>query len=207
MLEAIPVVGPAVKGFAQELAAGLKSVTNGTSFEKELAGVKGAAQKAEEENPVATTIGKVQGNVLPMAGVAGTGIGARLLGLVGETLPRMAGAGALSGAGINAADAIARGQDPTTAALFGGAGGVLLPAAGRAAGGVFNVFRPVASSPAATELAAASERLGINVPRIASPDSSANGPACRIGTQGNPRHRQSASQVIGENNYGSRQCR
>jgi hypothetical protein len=88
----------------------------------------------EAAHPVVSAASGLVGGVAATAPLASTTLGARLLGLTGSTLPAQVAQGALSGAGINAADALVRGQDPLKAAEVGGGLGAAAPVAGRVVG-------------------------------------------------------------------------
>jgi hypothetical protein len=99
-----------------------------------LAAQRGQSRQFEEEHPIASTAAGLAGGVgatLPLAATAG---GARLLGMVEGGLGRQMGYGALSGAGIGAADALTRGGDMGTGAGIGGVAGAAGPVAGRMLG-------------------------------------------------------------------------
>ncbi len=127
----------------------------------------------ERDHPIASTAANFAGGAAALAPLAASTTGARLLGLSG-TLPEMAGYGAASGAGIGAADALTRGEDPLRAAELGAGLGLGVPLAGRAIGMGINAARSAlsASSPEARALVDAADRLGVDVPRVASPDAS-----------------------------------
>lgn len=93
-------------------------------------------EKFQGEHPIASTAAEIGGGVAATLPLAATGVGAKLLGLSAKTLPGQVGAGAVSGAGINALDAMARGGDPMQGAEVGGGLGAVAPVAGRIAGAV-----------------------------------------------------------------------
>lgn len=100
----------------------------------------------ESEHPYVDTAAKVAGGI----GAFGGALKAvpRLAGPLGfeGTIPQMVGKGAVSGAGISAADAIARGEDPIKAAEFGATTGAAAGPIGRGIGKVASkvtgAFRP-----------------------------------------------------------------
>jgi hypothetical protein len=102
-------------------------------------------QSFEKEHPVLDTAAKIAGGIgaggalLKAAPVAGS----RLLGLGGETLPGQVVRSAASGAGISAADAAVRGENPVTAAATGGIVSAAAPVVGRAVGSVVDGLRNV----------------------------------------------------------------
>jgi hypothetical protein len=90
----------------------------------------------EEQHPIASTAAGVVGGIASTLPLAATGVGAKVLGLGGQTLGSQVLRGAASGAGINAADALVRGGNPLTAGAVGfGAGAAGEPVA-RVAGAI-----------------------------------------------------------------------
>jgi len=127
VLGGLPIIGPAVRGAGERLAAGLRSITpGGKSYGEELTAVQRYARGAEKENPLKETFGEVTGGVA--GGTIASALAPSLMGLTQPTIPRAIAAQGLSGASIGALDALARGQDPTTSAVVGGVGGALAPA-------------------------------------------------------------------------------
>lgn len=94
--------------------------------------------EAYKQFPVSTNAANIGTTAVGGAPVAGTKIGATLLGLIGKTLPQRLAAGAASGAGINAIDAQLRGNDPVKAAEWGAGLGAVAPALARPVGAVLN---------------------------------------------------------------------
>ena len=107
--------------------------------------------QAEKESPIASTALQVAGGMAALAPLGATALGARALGGVG-TIPQRIIAGGASGAGISAADAIARGEDPTTAAGIGGGIGAAVPVIGAAAGRIGRTARGYMGAPNADDL-------------------------------------------------------
>lgn len=105
-------------------------------YQHSLADQNNMDQAFEQQHPIVDTAAKIAGGTAAFAPIASTAIGARALGLAGDSLPAQIAAGTASGAGIDAADALTRGEDPLTGAasgaLFGGAG----PVVGRGIGKV-----------------------------------------------------------------------
>lgn len=117
----------------------LKGEGFGDRYTESLAVQEAMDKKAAEDHPVKNTVLNVAGGV---AGMIPPVLAApKLLGATG-TLPQMVKYGAGSGAGISAADAVVRGEDPTTAAVVGGITGAAAPLAGRAIGKVVDAVRP-----------------------------------------------------------------
>lgn len=94
-------------------------------------------QAFSQAHPVADTAAQIAGGVGSLVATGGTAAGARMLGMTG-TLPQMVGRGALSGAGLNVADAAVRGHDVTMPAVIGGAVGAGAPLVGRAVSAAAN---------------------------------------------------------------------
>lgn len=153
-IRGVPILGPAVAERASAAASALAQPMTGAGspgetyhdrYTKNLAQEIKAREAYEAAHPVRSTIIQGVGGTVALGGVGGAIPGAaRVLGMTG----RLASAvpfGALSGAGIGAADAAARGEDPTRGAISGaltGGAGVL---GGKAVGKVFDkaagVFR------------------------------------------------------------------
>lgn len=150
----IPVVG----GLMDNFAAGMDAVTNpllgrgsaapslAERYQQNLQAEQGRDKAFDEQSPVTSTVAQMGGGVGAILPLAATKVGAKLLGLTGRTLPEMVRRGALSGAGLGAADAVTRGDDPATAAGVGGAMGALVPVVGAGVGagvrGVRNMMAP-----------------------------------------------------------------
>jgi hypothetical protein len=151
----VPVLGPLARKADAAIRAGAAPYINKTGIAEELpeasfgeryshalSSLEAPLQKFEQEHPIAAGLANVAGTTAATLPLAATATGARLLGLGGRTLGGQMGAGALSGAGINAVDAALRGNDPGVAGIVGGViGGV--PAVAR---GVGAAVAPIAST-------------------------------------------------------------
>lgn len=154
----VPLIGGALNQLDAATNAALAPVLNPLFAEKnQLKGATFAERRAESlrqqnamdekfgaEHPVIDTAAKITG------GVAGT-IPALMaapaaFGLTG-TLPQMVARGAVSNAALGGADALVRGEDPTTPALAGGVVGATAPLAGRAVGKLMQAYRDFRSPP------------------------------------------------------------
>src|SRR6516162_4596473 len=125
----IPVVGPMIRGGAERIAAGLRSVTGGQSYEEELKAVQQYARRAEKENPLREMVGEVIGGVAGTALVGMSSAGRWALGMAPESTLGKVGAGALSGAVLGGADVAVRGEgDPLTGGAISGVAGAVAPA-------------------------------------------------------------------------------
>ena len=114
--------------------------------------------KAEREQPIASTALQIGGGAAALAPLGATALGARALGATGPMVARIP-LGATSGAGISAADAVARGEDVGTAATVGGLVGGALPLVG---GAVRRAITPFPTrDPGRAGMVAALEREGI----------------------------------------------
>ena len=158
-LKGVPVLGAfvpqaeaAIRSVAQP-AGSAPGATYGERYAENLARQQAQYRQAEQNQPIASTALQVGGGLAATAPIAATALGARTLGMAGPALmqPVM---GAISGAGISAADAYARGEDPATAAKWGAGLGAAAPVVGsmlgRGAEYVANtargVFRPEAEA-------------------------------------------------------------
>src|SRR6516165_2080857 len=136
-LRGMPIAGPTLEAGAQRGAARVRSMITGQPFPEELRSVEEHAKAAEEAHPTAETVGEIGGG---LTGYAAAGAAApELMGLTGG-LGRMMTMGGLSGGGISAADALARGQNPLVAGGVGAGAGVAGPVAGRGVGMVAQPF-------------------------------------------------------------------
>jgi hypothetical protein len=107
-----------------------------TRMQENEAARKAQADSFAKENPAASTTARIAGGILGTAPLIAAAPAA--FGVGGASLPVSMAAGATTGASLNAADALARGEDPTKAAMWGAGGGALGPLAGRAVGAVAN---------------------------------------------------------------------
>lgn len=128
-IQAMPVIGPIARGLSSMGGLeGLKAMLQGRTQ----ADVAQTDQAQVQQNPVASGIGTVAGNVLPfMAGGEIPVIG-KMLGMTGGLGERMM-FGGLSGAALSGGDTLARGgslEDAGQSLLTGGALGGAFPALG-----------------------------------------------------------------------------
>lgn len=140
--QGVPIIG----GLADKFAAGMDALTEpllgrgsqadsiGQRYSENIANEQAHTNAFNQAHPYASAAAGLAGGLGALGAAAKTTAGAKLLGLTGQTLPQQIAQGMASGAGINAADAVTRGNDPLeaaeTGALFGGAA----PVAGRAVG-------------------------------------------------------------------------
>jgi hypothetical protein len=110
---------------------------------------EGMDKRFEEQHPVVSTAAQIAGGVGATLPLAATATGAKLLGITGETLAKQAGAGALSGAAIGAADSAARGQSMSEGAIIGLGMGAGAPIIGHAIGTGFQGAKNLISPPRA----------------------------------------------------------
>ncbi len=130
----IPIAG----AWANNAIAGAESLAGHGKYEDNLKEENEREARFEAEHPIANTVAGLVGGVATTGGLGMTGLGARALGLGGRTLLGQMGRGALSGATINAADAMARGSDPGVAAAAGAGLGFAAPGAARLIGGAIS---------------------------------------------------------------------
>jgi len=128
MLEGVPVIGPALRGGADRIGAGVRSLLSGNSYEDELKFVQQATGQLKDRHPVVDAAAQAAGAVagtapLVAAAPAAFGIGAASRGSA-------ALASGISGAAIGGADAGVRsGGDIGSTLLGAGVGGVVGAAA------------------------------------------------------------------------------
>lgn len=125
----VPIIGPALLGGVQRAAAGANALIGRGDYGSNLEQAQQVVQTAQEENPGSRLAGTVAGNILAMAPVGATGVGARALGITGPNLATRAGMSGLSSALISGADTAVRGGTPEeiagSAAISGGIGGAI----------------------------------------------------------------------------------
>lgn len=149
LLRGVPIIGgyasniqAAGSALAQPLTGvGSEGETFSDRYAKNLERFPQVEKQYEADKPIESTVRQLVGGTALTAPLAGTALGAKVLGLGAKTLPGMVGMGALSGGAIGAADAAARGGDAGTGAIVGGALGGTLPVAGRALGGLISGAR------------------------------------------------------------------
>lgn len=131
-IDGIPVLGPALIGGAQRLAAGVGSLIDGESYSQNLSEAQAMTDAAQEAHPYITAGANVVGgvvNTVPMVMAAPGAFGAGSGSLITRSLASMA-----TGGGIGSADAAVRSggdADATLNGLMWGAGtGLVAPAAG-----------------------------------------------------------------------------
>lgn len=117
-----------------------------------------------QDHPIENTAAGLVGGVLTMLPVASTSLGASALGLTAKTLPGMIVKGAAANAGLSAADAEARGEDPERAALTGAITGGVMPMVGRAAGSIVQGARNLIKGPSVATPANLMDVAGVDVP-------------------------------------------
>lgn len=135
----------------------------GERYRRALAIQNAERDKMAAEHPVIDTAAKLGGGVAATLPLAAWAPAARAMGLSG-TLPQMVGRGALSGAGLGAADAAVRGEDPLHAAEVTGVVGAALPVAGRAIGKAVQAFKGPGPRPGAPTV----DVNGVQVPQMQS---------------------------------------
>jgi len=158
-LRGIPVLGAyipqaeaAIRAAAHPLTGvGEKGATWGERYAANLPKRQADYAQAEKDSPIASTALQVAGGSAALAPLGATALGARVLGGAG-TLGQRVVAGGLSGAGVSAADALARGEDPTMAAEVGGGLGAALPIVGGIAGRIGRNARSYLGAPVAEDL-------------------------------------------------------
>ncbi len=151
--QGVPIIGAGVN----KAAAGLASLVNGQSVADNEATGNQVSSDFETAHPALTTAARIGGAIVGTLPAMEAAPG--VFGLEGPAAVRLA-AGAGSGAGLSAADAALRGEDPGKAALWGAGGGTLGPvleggayaagkaasAVGKLAGSVSDVAAPFTAS-------------------------------------------------------------
>lgn len=152
MVEGVPILGPLAKRASAAMGAAVgigEGASFGDRYNANVERQKALTEGFRRDNPVTSALAGVGGGVAATLPLAATQLGAKALGLTGNTLLGRMGAGAASGGAIGGTDAAIRGEDPTTGSVVGGAVGGLAPPIARAIGGVYsgvrNAFSPQAN--------------------------------------------------------------
>lgn len=152
-----PVVEPFLTPSDKDISR--KGETLSERYRKSLAMQDQQSADFAQEHPVVDTAAKLTGGVASMVPLAASSVAAKALGMTG-TLPQMVTRGALSSAGIGAADAVVRGNDPVHEAEVSGVVGAALPVVGRGLGMAINKFRSAGPRPNPT-----ADVNGVEVPQ------------------------------------------
>lgn len=138
LAESIPIVGPKLAEFGNNVDAAFASAVEGKPV---TAQDRAEINSQEQENfPVASGAGQAAGIVLPFNALAATKLGGTVLGQTGNLAQRTA-AGLTSGGGIAFADTLARTGDmdkSLDAAKWGAAGGAAAPLVAKGASMAWN---------------------------------------------------------------------
>lgn len=157
-IENIPVVGPALDRFGNQVDAGFASALEGKQVTPE---DRAAINQADQgQYPVAAAAGAVTGTVGPFMAAGATNLGAKMLGLTGPLWSRMA-AGAGSGGVISYLDSVARGDSQGEAGLktaIGAMTGGTFPMAERGVAAVIQALAKTGAPKSAQVVARGLER-------------------------------------------------
>lgn len=135
LVNGIPVVGPAIQNVSDAIVGtGLQLAGQGTMQDYRANAQQRRAELAAA-NPIADIAGQVGGSIAGVGAIGAIPGGAQALGLTGNLGSRVAN-GLISNAGLEAADAGARGRDVASAGLIGGALGGSIPLVGEGVGAV-----------------------------------------------------------------------
>lgn len=178
-LRGVPILGAGVDQAGAAISAAVNPLTGagqqGETFSdryaKNLETERRGSADFQRENPGVSTAANFLGGIAAFGGAAAVPAVARAIGVMGPTVLGMIGRGAVSGAAIGGADALARGHDPSTGVIAGGIAGIAGPVIGRAVGGAIetgvnaakNFMRP-AGETAAGKISEAAARDAIDLP-------------------------------------------
>lgn len=158
LVSGVPVVGPYLKGGLENVAAGVRALSDGSTFADAKQKVQAFDSATAAAHPIANTAGEIAGGVvgtLPLVSAAPS-----LFGIGAGTLGARAGASALTGGVLGGADAYTRGQDPTIGTGLGFglglAGPPIAAGIGKVAGAIASKLHPVEVSTVPELKAAAS---------------------------------------------------
>lgn len=133
-INAVPIVGPYIKGGLERAAAGVRSQIYGTPYADELANVRAYNNQSTEAHPIASTAGELGGGVGSL--LTGAVAAPTAFGIAGPLWQRAA-AGFGTGSLINGLDTAVRTPDQkqaATNAVVGGLVGGGLPVVGKGLG-------------------------------------------------------------------------
>lgn len=133
VLEGVPLLGPHIKGGAENIAASLGARSTGKPKEEVLSDIRGNVAMDESAHPAMNIAGGVTGAVAGLAPLLAAAPEVFGASATGGLLARSVLGGA-SGAMLGAADTKQRGGDALGGAAMGGGLGLLGPAAGQALG-------------------------------------------------------------------------
>jgi hypothetical protein len=143
LVGSVPIIGPAIN---QALAGG--SALRPRQGETEPSFLKRWSERSEEQRradalyaqtyPSASAGANIAGSLATLPLAATTAPGRWMLGMEGSSLGSRIYGGAFGGASINALDAALRGNNPSSAALEGGIGGLAGPIVGEGASGLLS---------------------------------------------------------------------
>lgn len=123
-LNGIPIVGPSFENVTLDMAGGLGSLLSGQPFNSVRQEMADKSAQVQQQNDVASTLGAATGTIGPMLGLGATQVGAKALGLTGDSILGRMATGGLTNAAIGGADTAARGGSPAdigkSAAINGG---------------------------------------------------------------------------------------
>lgn len=164
--EGVPIIGPLLDKGAMAASAGIGSAISGDPYSKVRSEMEAMKAAGNEAHPIARLGGNLTGALATLGPVGATEAGGWALGTRGASLGGRALRSGISGAGISAADTVARGGDGFDAIQSAGIGGALggaIPVLGAgirgglgAAGGSISQLFNSARNPAAE----AERRLG-----------------------------------------------
>lgn len=133
--DAVPIVGPYLTKGVNKAAAALVTPFSGNTFAENEKEISGYGPEAQANNPGYALGGRITGTVAPMLALGSTALGARALGITGNSLGARVLASGASNALISGGDTAVRGGDPSetlTSAITSGGIGAAIPLAGSA---------------------------------------------------------------------------
>lgn len=171
-VKGLPIVGPALAGAVEDLAARGRYFTRGEDYATAKGNVNALVENATKQHPIASTAGEITGGVagtVPIIAAAPSAFG------VGLPLWSSILRGGVSGAALGGLDAAARGQDAGIGAVGGAVGGAVANPIGM---GVSRVF----ASKVAPEVARLADKAirQFNIPLSA--DQLSQNPMVRFGS-------------------------
>lgn len=148
VVRGMPIIGPLAQKGAAAINAAIDPAfgdegahTFGERYGRNVDLAREADDKYLAEHPITARAENVAGGIAALGPVARTAVGARAMGITGNSIAGRTAASMASGAAVGGTDAALRGDDPIKGAIVSGTIGALAPAAGESVGRIINGVR------------------------------------------------------------------
>lgn len=142
-VDAVPIVGPTLTKAVNAAGAALVRPFSDKSFSEDYEWMGKRAERAQADNPGYALGGRVVGTVAPMVALGTTALGARAMGITGNSLGARIAASAATSGGIGGADTAARGGSLTESLMSARDNALIGAAVPLAAEGVGEIVKGV----------------------------------------------------------------